>query len=41
MIRLGGDRWKGLCTEWVFLNEGGWQKKWTYSGRFGVSQCEW
>jgi len=23
MVSLGGDRWKGLCTEWVILNKGG------------------
>jgi len=28
MVSLGGDRWKGLCTEWVIPNEGGWQRKW-------------
>jgi len=27
MINLEEDRWKGLCTEWVILNEGGWQRK--------------
>jgi len=30
MVRLG-DRWKGLCTEWVILNKGGWWRKWTWS----------
>jgi len=30
MVRLGGDRWKGLCTEWVILNESGWRRKWTW-----------
>jgi len=25
MVSLGGNRWKGLCTEWVILNEGRWQ----------------
>jgi len=29
MVSLGGDGWKGLCIEWVILNEGGWQRKWT------------
>jgi len=28
MVHLGGNRWKGLCTEWVILNKGGWQRKW-------------
>jgi len=28
MVSLGEDRWKGLCTEWVILNEGRWQRKW-------------
>jgi len=23
MVSLGGNRWNGLCTEWVILNEGG------------------
>jgi len=31
MVSLGGDRWNGLCTEWVILNEGGWQRNWTWS----------
>jgi len=25
MVRLGGDKWEGLCTKWVILNEGGWR----------------
>jgi len=31
MVSLGGDRWNSLCTEWVILNEGMWQRKWTKS----------
>jgi len=29
MVSLEGDRWKGLCTEWVILNKEGRQSKWT------------
>jgi len=29
MVRLGNDRWEGLCTEEVILNEGRWQRKCT------------
>jgi len=25
--QVGSDRWEGLCTERVILNEGGWQRK--------------
>jgi len=31
MVLLEGDRWKGLCTEWVILNEDGWQRTWAKS----------
>jgi len=27
-VSLGGNRWKGLCIEWVILNKGGWQRRW-------------
>jgi len=31
MVKQGGDRWKGLCTEEVILYEGGWWRKWTWN----------
>jgi len=43
MVTLGGDRWKGLCTEWIILNEVGWQRKWAWNrgtGDYGETILE-
>jgi len=31
VIRPGGDRWEGLCTERVILNKCGQRRKWIRS----------
>jgi len=40
MVRLGSDRWKGLCTRGVILNEGRWRRKWTWNRNTGETILE-
>jgi len=40
MVRLGSNRWKGLYTEGVILNEGGWQRKWIWNRGTGETALQ-
>jgi len=40
MVRLGSDRWEGLCTEGVILNKGRWRRKWIWNRGTGETILE-
>jgi len=40
MVKLGGNWWEGLCTEWVILNKDECRRKWFWNTGAGEAILE-